>query len=71
MPYTPVPHQYRTSSILEPLEGADAVLFEAGQLAEREQESSDENNFHSTPLNDFVEAETTQGFLNEPIALHL
>ena len=65
LPHTPVPHRYWTSSIVEPLEGVDAVLSEACRLAEAVEEPSDEEDFQNTPLNDFVEAETTQEFLNE------
>ena len=67
VPHTPVPYRYRTSSIFEPLEGVDAILSKVGRLTEAVEESSDGEDFQNTPLNDFVEAETTQEFLNEDI----
>lgn len=69
VPYIPVLHRYRTSSIFELLEGVDAILSKVGRLTEAVEESSDEEDFQNTPLNDFVEAKTTQEFLNKDIFL--
>lgn len=54
-------------SIFESLEGVDATLFKVGRLTKVVEESSDEKDFQNTPLNDIVEAETTQEFLNKDI----
>lgn len=68
VPHTPVQRRYLTSSIIVPSEGADALLSEAGRLAEADAESSDEEERSPNAFpNDFVEAETTREFLEEDL----
>lgn len=61
--------QYLSLSIIQPLEVADALLSEAGRLAEAVVESSDKDNFYNILLNDFVEAKTNREFLDKEFLL--
>lgn len=63
--HTANPRQYLLLSIIQPLEGADTLLSEAGRLAKAVIKSSDKDDFYNTLLNDFVEAKTTWKFLDK------
>lgn len=47
------------------MEGANVLLSEAGHIAEVVAESSNEDDFYNTLLNDFVKAKITWEFLDK------